>query len=298
MQALASRPGVVASAWCASKNVTTAPQAKAPTTLGCARLRTRAMRFMPVMALSTTMLSQRPIRRASAAAAFTGGRLVLPRLAAAAAAAPSPAAAAAAAAAASASSSGAANLGDFAADDDDEYEEDDEFEGEGDDDDDAADHERGPPPPVDEAARQLAVDLAREASGAKAADVMVLDVAPLVSWTSYLVIASVNSRPQLMAVLARCEKKALESAGVERRNTPTGRSQWEALDLGSVVVHVMTPAQREAYALEDFYGAADEVQWWEDGEELELEEAQGGGGGAGAGGGGGGGGVGGWRTRQ
>jgi ribosome-associated protein len=168
---------------------------------------------------------------------------------------------AAAAAAAAASSP--------AAEDDDEVEDDDEFE------EDEYEEDDSPPPPVDEAALQLAVDLARTASDTKAADVMVLDVAPLVSWTSYLVIASVNSRPQLMAVLARCEQKALE-VGVERRNNPTGRSQWECVDLGSVVVHAMTPAQREAYALEDFYGAADEVQWWEDGEEGMEEEEKGG----------------------
>lgn len=162
----------------------------------------------------------------------------------------------------------------------DEYEEDDEYE--------EGDFDNAPPPPVDEAALQLAVDLARVASDTKASDVMVLDVAPLVSWTSYLVIASVNSRPQLMAVLARCEQKAA-AVGVERRNNPTGRSQWECVDLGSVVVHVMTPAQREAYALEDFYGAADEVQWWEDGEV--------GGGDGGGDGGEGGGGVGAWTTR-
>ena len=156
------------------------------------------------------------------------------------------------------------------------------------------------PPPLDAAALQLSIDLARVASATKAADVMVLDVAPLVSWTSYLVIASVASRPQLMAVLARCERAAT-AAGYERRNTPSGRSQWECVDFGSVVVHVMTPPQREAYALEDFYGAADEVQWWEEGEDGgaggrgDEAEAAAAGGGAGAGGTGA---AGVWTTRQ
>ena len=37
------------------------------------------------------------------------------------------------------------------------------------------------------------------------------------------------------------------------------RSAWEVLDYGDVVVHVMTPEQRDFYDLESFYGAAEEV---------------------------------------
>lgn len=41
----------------------------------------------------------------------------------------------------------------------------------------------------------------------------------------------------------------------------TGTSPWEVLDYGDVVVHVFTPEQREYYALDDFYSAAEEVEW-------------------------------------
>ena len=37
------------------------------------------------------------------------------------------------------------------------------------------------------------------------------------------------------------------------------RSAWEVLDYGDVVVHVLTPEQRDFYDLESFYGAAEEV---------------------------------------
>ncbi len=41
---------------------------------------------------------------------------------------------------------------------------------------------------------------------------------------------------------------------------PVFRSAWEVLDYGDVVVHVLTPEQRDFYDLESFYGAAEEIE--------------------------------------
>ena len=108
-------------------------------------------------------------------------------------------------------------------------------------------------------ARALALALAAAVSGVKASDVAVLHVAPLVYWTSYMVLATVTSRPQLSAVLARCEAAAAASGrDLDGARNP-GRSAWEVLDFGDVVLHVFTPDQREFYDLEGFYGGAEEV---------------------------------------
>ena len=69
-----------------------------------------------------------------------------------------------------------------------------------------------------------------------------LDVAPLVSWTSVMVFGTVASKPQLMAALARVERMAQEQYGREQQNTP-GSSPWECLDFGDCVVHVMSGEQ-------------------------------------------------------
>lgn len=66
------------------------------------------------------------------------------------------------------------------------------------------------------------------------------------------------SKPQLLAVLSRMEDAAAEFDLVKQNSA--GSSQWELLDFGSIVVHVFTAEQREHYALDDFYGAADEVE--------------------------------------
>ncbi|KAI8468925.1 MAG: hypothetical protein J3K34DRAFT_293543 [Monoraphidium minutum] len=107
-------------------------------------------------------------------------------------------------------------------------------------------------------AQAFAVALAKVADDTKAQDLAVLHVAPLVSWTSYFVICTVISRPQLLAVMARMETAAEEDWDRAKQNSP-GSSPWEVLDYGDVVVHVFTPDQREHYDIESFYAAAEEV---------------------------------------
>lgn len=105
----------------------------------------------------------------------------------------------------------------------------------------------------------FAVALAKAADETKCSDLVVLNVGPLVSWTSYMVFCTVASKPQLLAVLARMEKSAFEQFGRQKQNTP-GNSPWEILDYGDVVVHVFTQDQREYYDVEGFYAAAEEVE--------------------------------------
>lgn len=70
---------------------------------------------------------------------------------------------------------------------------------------------------------------------------------------SYMVIATVFSRPQLNAVLGKLEKEASET-WKRQFNPAGGRSAWEVLDLGDVIVHVMSAEARRYYDLESFYG--------------------------------------------
>ena len=89
---------------------------------------------------------------------------------------------------------------------------------------------------------------------------MVLDVRQNVSWTSYIIVLTVNSRPQMQAVLSRMEAMAKDVFERNPTSTNKGRSEWELVDFGDVVVNCMTPRQREYYDLETFYGAAEEIE--------------------------------------
>jgi ribosome silencing factor RsfS/YbeB/iojap len=107
-------------------------------------------------------------------------------------------------------------------------------------------------------ARNFALAMAKVASDVKVQDLSVLHVEPLVSWTSYMVICSVFSKPQLLAVVARMEDAALQDWDRTKQNN-VGSSPWEVIDFGDVVVHVFTPEQREYYDIESFYAAAEEL---------------------------------------
>jgi len=101
----------------------------------------------------------------------------------------------------------------------------------------------------DQESRQLALALARECWETKGEDLMLLHVAPLVYWTQYMIIVTVFSKPQLGAMLAKAEKAAEEMFGRRPAQPAQGRSSWELVDFGDVVVNVLTADQREYYDL-------------------------------------------------
>ena len=54
----------------------------------------------------------------------------------------------------------------------------------------------------------FAIAMATVGDDTKGKDIMLLHVEPLSSWTSYMLLITVSSKPQLNAVLARMEKEA------------------------------------------------------------------------------------------
>lgn len=101
----------------------------------------------------------------------------------------------------------------------------------------------------DKEAEEFAVSLARVAWETKGEDLLLLHVAPVVYWTRYMLFVTVFSRPQLNAILAKTEQLAFEKYDRRPASAATGRSSWELLDFGDVVVHVLTAEEREYYDL-------------------------------------------------
>lgn len=89
----------------------------------------------------------------------------------------------------------------------------------------------------------------------KGRDIEVLDTSKLTSLFDRIVIASGDSNRQVRA-LARnvCEKA--EEAGAEVISVEGEENgEWVLVDLGDVVVHVMQPAIRAHYNLEELWAA-------------------------------------------
>ena len=107
---------------------------------------------------------------------------------------------------------------------------------------------------------QEALELARRvvdlATDKKAADIVLIGVAALTTVADYLVICSGSSERQLAAITDGIVE-GLKADGLR----PLGRegapgAHWLLLDLGSVVVHVFAPPERDYYQLERLWADA------------------------------------------
>ena len=87
----------------------------------------------------------------------------------------------------------------------------------------------------------------------KAHDIAVLDVRKLTSLYDTLISASADSNRQVKALAQHVRDKLKEAGasiiGVEGEET----AEWVLVDAGDVVVHVMQPAVRSYYNLEELW---------------------------------------------
>ncbi len=99
---------------------------------------------------------------------------------------------------------------------------------------------------------KLVVDALEDIKGR---DITVLDTSKLTSLFERMVIASGDSNRQTRALADNVREKVKEAGehvgGIEGEET----GDWVLLDLGDVVVHVMLPAVRAHYNLEELWGA-------------------------------------------
>ncbi|MDO4249955.1 MAG: ribosome silencing factor [Moraxella sp.] len=94
----------------------------------------------------------------------------------------------------------------------------------------------------------------------KAKNITILEVAHLTEVAERMVICDATSKRHVKA-LADKLGAAMKEAGL----MPLGRegdkdSDWTLVDLGSVVVHIMTPQAREFYDLEGLWSSPDALK--------------------------------------
>jgi ribosome-associated protein len=113
-----------------------------------------------------------------------------------------------------------------------------------------------PPPPADRPALEVARRIVELAEDKKAADIVLLHVEPLTTIADYLVICSGGSERQLGAIAdGIVETLKAEHVPILGREGQA-ISHWILLDVGSVIVHVFAPPEREFYALERLWAEA------------------------------------------
>ena len=104
----------------------------------------------------------------------------------------------------------------------------------------------------------LARRIAGVALDKKAADVVVLDMRDVVSYTDFLVIATGNTERQTKAIQEGIHQEMKHAEGGERRVPGrvegAAEARWILMDYLDVVVHVFIPAARDYYRLETLWG--------------------------------------------
>ncbi|REL30139.1 ribosome silencing factor [Thalassotalea euphylliae] len=87
----------------------------------------------------------------------------------------------------------------------------------------------------------------------KGRDIITLNIQDKASFADYMVVASGNSNRHVKSiaqnVAMECRAEGIEPLGIEGNDI----GEWSLVDLGSVVVHVMTDEQRDKYQIEKLW---------------------------------------------
>jgi len=89
----------------------------------------------------------------------------------------------------------------------------------------------------------------------KGRDIEVLNTTKLTSLFDRIVIASGDSNRQVRALARNVQDKVSEAGGEVLSVEGEENGEWVLVDLGDIVVHVMQPAIRTHYNLEELWAA-------------------------------------------
>ena len=91
----------------------------------------------------------------------------------------------------------------------------------------------------------------------KGFDITVMDVRKLTNMTSYMIVASATSSRQAKAMGDNVREKMKENGYHIRGTEGEKEGEWVLVDLNDIVVHIMVPATRAYYNLEQLWGATE-----------------------------------------
>ncbi len=87
----------------------------------------------------------------------------------------------------------------------------------------------------------------------KGRDITVLDVSKKSSFADYMIVCSGNSNRHVksisQSISMECRAEGIEPLGTEGNDV----GEWSLVDLGDVIVHIMTDSTRDLYQLEQLW---------------------------------------------
>ncbi len=109
---------------------------------------------------------------------------------------------------------------------------------------------------------EMALEIAQLMEDGKGTDVTVIDVSQLNSWTDYFVIVTVSSSAQWQGLYKQI-KDYIKETPLEIHTTHHKSAQgneWNLVDLGPIVVHLMSQEARDFYELEKLWHAGKKIR--------------------------------------
>ncbi|MCQ2591973.1 MAG: ribosome silencing factor [Treponema sp.] len=107
----------------------------------------------------------------------------------------------------------------------------------------------------EKSAEQKAMEIAKLMEDGKGQNVTLLDISELNSWTDYFVIVTISSSTQMQGLYKQIKDYIKDNdleIHVTNRKSPDG-DDWNLVDLGIIVVHLMSEQAREFYDLEKLW---------------------------------------------
>jgi ribosome-associated protein len=104
---------------------------------------------------------------------------------------------------------------------------------------------------------KMAMELAKLIDEHKGRDTVALDMRGLNSWTDYFILSTVTSSTHLKGLLKHI-KDGARDRGMDllRKHSGSDDDEWSFVDLGDIVIHLMTERTREFYELERLWHLA------------------------------------------
>ena len=110
---------------------------------------------------------------------------------------------------------------------------------------------------------EKAIEIAKLMEDGKGIDVTLLDISGLNSWTDYFVIVTVTSSTHWQGLYKQIKEYIKDNdleIHVTNRKSPDG-DDWNLIDLGAIVVHLMSESARSFYDLEKLWHAGKTIDF-------------------------------------
>ena len=115
----------------------------------------------------------------------------------------------------------------------------------------------------DKTTEQKAIEIAKLMEDGKGKNTVLMDISELNSWTDYFVITTVSSSTHWQGLLKQI-KEYIKDNDLEihltHKKSPDG-DDWNLIDLGVIVVHLMSEQARAFYDLEKLWHAGRTIEF-------------------------------------